>query len=290
MITKRIPLRQDNTAVFVDLYLLNNSPEFQTDRPRPAVIVCPGGGYFFTSDREAEPIALRFLAHGYHVFVLRYSVETLFPQPMLDLAKTLLLIRQQAADWLVNPDQIAVCGFSAGGHLAAASGVLWCQSFLYEALGVAPEVIKPNALILAYPVIDLTLLAPKMVTMPSEAEPVDLRELMLRKTLGNRHPAPELLARYTLHHQVTPATPPTFIWHTATDELVPARNTLLFATALAEQGVPYEVHIFDQGIHGLALADEVTESQGRFLNPDCQIWVDLALKWLKRQFSETVGQ
>lgn len=290
MITKRIPLREANEAVFVDLYLLNNSPEFQTDRLRPAVIVCPGGGYFFTSDREAEPIALRFLAHGYHVFVLRYSVETLFPQPMIDLAKTLLLIRQQAAEWLVDPEHIAVCGFSAGGHLAAASGVLWRQPFLSEALGVTPEAIKPNALILAYPVIDLTLVASKMVTTPTEAAPVDLSELILQKTLGDRHPAPDLLARYTLHRQVTPATPPTFIWHTATDELVPARNALLFATALAEQGVPYEVHIFDEGVHGLALADAVTESQGRFLNPDCQIWVDLALKWLKRQFSKTVGQ
>lgn len=290
MITKRIPLREDTTAVFVDLYLLNNSPEFQTDQPRPAVIVCPGGGYFFTSDREAEPIALRFLAHGYHVFVLRYSVETRFPQPMLDLAKTLLLIRQQAAEWLVDPERIAVCGFSAGGHLAAASGVLWQQPFLYEALGATPEAIKPNALILAYPVIDLTLLASKLVTVPSEAAPVDLRELMLSRTLGDRHPAPELLARYTLHRQVTPATPPTFIWHTATDELVPARNALLFATALAEQGVPYELHIFGEGVHGLALADEVTETQGRFLSSDCQIWVALALQWLKRQFSGTVRQ
>lgn len=290
MITKRIPLREDAEAVFVDLYLLNNSPEFQTGQPRPAVIVCPGGGYLFTSDREAEPIALRFLAQGYQVFVLRYSVETLFPQPMLDLAKTILLVRQQAAEWLVDPDRIAVCGFSAGGHLAASSGVLWHQPLLYEALNVAPAAIKPNALILAYPVIDLTLVAKTTVTIPGEGAPVDLSELILQKTLGDRRPAPELLARYNAHQQVTPATPPTFIWHTANDELVPARNALRFAMALAEQGVPYELHIFDQGVHGLALADEVTEVQGRFLNPDCRIWMELALQWLKRQFRTAASQ
>lgn len=289
MITKRISLREDTAAVFLDLYLLNNSSEFQTDQPRPVVIVCPGGGYLFTSDREAEPIALRFLAQGYHTVVLRYSVQTLFPQPMLDLAKAILLIRDQAAEWLVDPNQIAVCGFSAGGHLAASSGVLWNQPFLYETLGVRPEAIRPNALILAYPVIDLTLVSKAPIQIDPQDEPVDIGELMLTKTLGYPHPTAELLARYRADLHVSPATPPTFIWHTADDELVPARNALLFATALAEQGVPYELHIFDQGVHGLALADEITEAQGRFLNPDCQIWVELALKWLKRQSTRNLS-
>lgn len=283
MIIKRIPLREENPAVILDLYLLDNSPEFQTDQPRPAVIVCPGGGYLFTSDREAEPIALRFLAQGYQVFVLRYSVQMAFPQPMVDLAKAILLVRQNAAEWLVQPDQIAICGFSAGGHLAASSGVLWNQPWFYESLGVAPEAIRPNALILAYPVIDLTLVSPLAVPIEPGGPLIDIGEMMRTKIFGDPQPNPELLARYRVDSHVSPATPPTFLWHTADDELVPARNALLFATALAEQGVPYEVHIFDRGVHGLALADETTESQGRFLNADCQVWVDLALKWLKRQ-------
>ena len=98
MHVERIFLREDNQAVFLDVYLLTNSPEFQTDTRRPAVIVCPGGGYFFTSDREAEPVALRFLAQGYHAFVLRYSINTRFPQPMLDLANTIRLIRARAGE------------------------------------------------------------------------------------------------------------------------------------------------------------------------------------------------
>src|ERR671927_1270602 len=94
MLTTVVPLREDNPAVFLSAYVLENSPEFQTGNRRPAVVVCPGGGYFFTSDREAEPVALRFLARGYHAFVVRYSVRTRFPQPMLDLARAMLTIRE----------------------------------------------------------------------------------------------------------------------------------------------------------------------------------------------------
>jgi acetyl esterase/lipase len=284
MITQSIRLREDTTAVHLDAYLLHNSIEYQTDQPRPAVIVCPGGAYLFTSDREAEPIALRFLAQGYHAFVLRYSVRTLFPQPMLDLAQAIATVRAHAAEWYLDPDQIAVCGFSAGGHLCASLGVFWNKPFLHEPLGVNAEQIQPNALILGYPVIDLTLVSPVLGDIPGEAEPVLIREAMLSATLGSSQPVQAELDRYRADLHVSSATPPAFLWHTADDQLVPARNTLLFATALAEHGVPYELHIFDHGVHGLALADEVTENQGQFINPPCQIWLELAIKWLKRQW------
>src|SRR5690349_5562633 len=96
MITQIIPLREDTSAVYLEAYLLKNSPEFQTGKKRPVVIICPGGAYQRTSDREAEPVALRFLAQGYHAFVLRYSVQTRFPTPMLDLAKAILTVREHA--------------------------------------------------------------------------------------------------------------------------------------------------------------------------------------------------
>ena len=111
MQTQRIPIRPDSPSIYLDAYLLHNSPEFQTDRLRPAVLICPGGGYRGTSDREAEPIALRFLAQGYHAFVLRYSVETRMPAALLDLAKAVATIRDNASAWFVDPDQITVVGF-----------------------------------------------------------------------------------------------------------------------------------------------------------------------------------
>ena len=276
-----IPLRDAGTSVSLAAYLLQNSPQFQTDRPRPGVIVCPGGGYRFTSDREAEPVALRFLAHGFHAFVVRYSVQTRFPQPMYDLATAMQLVRANAAAWLVDPDQLAVCGFSAGGHLAASLGVLWNQPWFTEPLGVRADAIRPNALILGYPVIDLALTDNTLRAFGPDGAPERLRDLMRATVLGE--PDEALNARYRLDRQVSSATPPTFVWHTADDELVFAHNALRFATALAEHHVPYELHIFGSGVHGLALADETTAVEGGMINADAQVWIDLAVRWLKRQ-------
>ena len=255
-----------------------DSPEFQTGMRRPAVILCPGGGYMMTSDREAEPVALRFLARGYHVFVLRYSVGTRFPAPMLDLAKTIKLVRDRADEWRVDPNQIVLCGFSAGGHLVASLGVLWDKPLLTEPLGVSPEQIRPTALILGYPVIDLELVA--NFPMNHEGTEVGIKDHILATVLG---PNPEQAHQdqYRLDRHVSSSTPPTFIWHTAEDELVYSQNALRFALALAEHHVPYELHVFEQGRHGLSLADETTDSDQQMLNRESQIWIDLALAWLQ---------
>ncbi len=245
------------------------------------MIICPGGGYRFTSDREAEPVALRFLAQGYHAFVVRYSVQTRFPQSMHDLAKALQIVRAHANAWVLDPDQVAVCGFSAGGHLAASLGVLWNQPWLSEPLGVSAEAIRPNALILGYPVIDLELTDNAPREFGPEGVPVRLQELVLATVVGE--PDQALKERYRLDRRVSSATPPTFIWHTADDEQVFAHNALRFATALADHTVPYELHIFGSGVHGLSLADDTTDEQHRFLNPQVQMWIDLALTWLKGQ-------
>ncbi len=280
MITRRVPIGSDSPDVFLEAYLLNDSPAFQTGARRPAVIICPGGAYLRTSDREAEPIALRFLARGYHAFVLRYSVGVPFPQPMLDLARALMLVRASAAEWLVDPAMVAVCGFSAGGHLAASAGVLWDKTWLYELAGARPEQLRPDALILAYPLIDLELTdnSPATVQEPGGAP---LRDRVISAVLGA--PGAALIERYRLDRHVTPATPPTFIWHTAEDQAVFPQNALRFATALANQRVPFELHIFGHGDHGLALADATTAVDGRLIEPAAQVWVDLALTWLGRQ-------
>jgi len=283
MIIHTIPLRDEVTWVYLEAYLLQNSPQFQTDRRRPAVIVCPGGGYRFTSDREAEPVALRFLAQGYHAFVVRYSVQTPFPQPMHDLATAVQLVRANANAGHLDPDQLAVCGFSAGGHLAASLGVLWQHPWLTEPLGVSADVIRPNALILGYPVIDLDLTDNALRAFGPDGAPERPRDFMLRTVLGEADPA--LTERYRLGRQVSSATPPTFLWHTADDELVYAHNALRFATALADHHVPYELHIFGSGVHGLALADDTTDVEGRMINADAQVWIDLAVRWLKRQWA-----
>lgn len=281
MQTERIPLHPDRADVFLQAYWLDNSAEFQTDRPRPMVIVCPGGGYRFTSDREAEPIALRFAAHGYHAAVLRYGALTPLPAPILDLARAILAVRERAAARCVDPQRVMVCGFSAGGHLAAALGVRWDKPELHTALGVAPEAIRPDALILGYAVIDLET----VTGHPRVFDPQTGRALpdtgIVSSAFGEPEPPAEQLAAYRLDQHVSPATPPTFIWHTAADQIVPAANALRLAAALDAHHVPYELHLFQGGGHGLALADETTDTDGHLFNREAQPWVDLALAWLK---------
>lgn len=283
MLTQTLPIRDDNPAVVLEAYVLKNSREFQADVRRPAVIICPGGGYLFTSDREAEPVALRFLAAGDHTFVLRYSVGTRFPQPMHDLARAMTLLREHADEWFLDPERIALCGFSAGGHLAAALGVMWQEPWLSSPLGVDAQALRPSALILGYPAIDLDLIdnAPRPNAFDPAAEAMRVRDLVLATVLGGADQAEQ--DRYRLDRQVSTSTPPTFLWHTADDDLAFVQNSLRFALSLAEKGVPHELHVFESGVHGLSLADATTDDGGRMLNPDVQVWVDLALKWLQRR-------
>ena len=103
-------------------YVADNSPEMEPDRVRPAILILPGGGYTMTSDREAEPVALQFLAKGFAVFVLRYSVRAShYPVALIEAAEAMRLIRANASEWHVNQTQVAVLGFSAGGHLPPTS-------------------------------------------------------------------------------------------------------------------------------------------------------------------------
>ena len=147
------PSLSDSNAVLT-AYAIANSKEIQPDRRRPGVLICPGGGYSFTSAREAEPVALQFVAAGISAFVLDYSVAPArYPTQLLEASAAMALMRRRAGEWNLNSDMLAVCGFSAGGHLAASLGTLWNEPFLPEALGTAPGENRPNAMVLCYPVI-----------------------------------------------------------------------------------------------------------------------------------------
>ncbi|MCS6827131.1 MAG: alpha/beta hydrolase [Caldilinea sp.] len=239
---------QSNPNVTLTTYLLDASPEMPNASVRPAVLIFPGGGYRFCSDREAEPVAMAFLAQGYHAFVLRYSLNehAAFPKPLQDAEEALERIRANAEAWGVIPDKVAVCGFSAGGHLAAALGTMGR--------------IRPNALILAYPVIlnDLADLLPAPI--PSLEQKVDAQ------------------------------TPPTFLFTTTDDALVPVRHSLAFASALERAGIPFEMHIFQEGAHGLSLATPHTSGGLRsMVNRDVARWVELCIAWLEKRFGEFVS-
>lgn len=244
--------------------LHDNSLEMPARSQRPCVVVCPGGGYEMVSDREKDPIALAFNAAGYQVFTLTYSVKERARdfQPLIELSRLIMAIRENAGAWSVIPDKIAVIGFSAGGHLAASLGTLWNHPDLRKAMGIAAPDNAPNALILSYPVIS--------------AGPNAHQGSLLRISGGD----PERAKFFSLENHVGPHTPPTFLWHTEDDPVVPVENTLLFCNALRQHGISFESHIFAHGQHGLSLCNEEVATP----NAACAPWVSLCLTWLAGLF------
>lgn len=244
-------------------YFLDNFPAVDMKRVRPVVIICPGGGYSMTADREGEPIAMKFLGAGIHAVVLRYSVAPAnYPVALRQLAWTVAWLRQHAEEFHVDPDKIIIQGCSAGGHLAASYGVFWKKkTFLAEELSVDQEQLRPNGLILSYPVI---------------TSGVKAHRGSFVNLLGERYD--ELVEEMSLENQVDEDTPKTFLWHTASDDGVPVENSLLFFQALHAKEIPVELHIYPIGPHGLSLATEETGP----VQKECQSWITLAIDWTLR--------
>lgn len=236
-------------------------------QPRPAVVICPGGGYDYCSEREAVPVAMRFAGNGVQAFVLRYVCRRPFPSNLLELAAAVAYVRTHAAEYEIDPDRIAVAGFSAGGHLAASLAVYWNSSLIADA-----ALSRPNAQILSYPVISAGQYAHRgsIVNLVGEAD-------------GNAYENPRADA-VSLEKRVTQDTPPCFIWHTSDDNCVPVQNALLYCGALAANGIAFESHILPHGGHGLSLADETTAAGEWHLNPVCAQWFAACIAWLRRGF------
>lgn len=270
---------------------------------RPAMILCPGGSYYHLSQKESEPTALPFLSAGYQVFILEYTVgfECRFPLPLLELAAALLLLRENAKAWQIDENQIATLGFSAGGNLVGMLGNTWQVPWLSERLQCTPEQIKPNAQILSYALYSEEGYPPhlqgalqKMVQTlyPQGLENLPWEEQKEAYRLCNKQ-LPEKLgflfyetpAEMNLQKNFHPLTPPTFLWHTREDVIVPAVQALSAAHRLACLGVPYELHLFDGGKHGLARADKEAFFYDT-LPTRPKEWISLALSWLSDQFSK----
>lgn len=270
MIHKKIEIKARGMEAVDNLYtyFLDSSIEMRPNEKRPVILMCPGGGYEMTSDREAEPMAMQFLAMGYHVAILRYSVcPVRYPAALLQVAESVLYLKEHADEYHIDPEKIVVQGCSAGGHLAANYGIAWNSPFLTKLMGMEndPERLCVAGLLLCYPVI----------TSGEKAHEESFRNL-----LGEQYE--EKKDELSLENQVTPDTPPTFLWHTATDETVPVENSLYFFQACLQQGVSAELHIYPVGGHGLSLANEETcRANGIGVQKECQSWIGLAQTWLE---------
>lgn len=267
MLYQEWDIRNEGSQEYARLctYIIEHTEDVNCDE-RPMIILCPGGGYEFTSGREAEMMAMQFLAKGYHAAVLWYSVRpSVYPAAMLEVGKSVATIREHAKEWHVNPDKIVIEGCSAGGHLTASYGVFWSEDFVAEKLNVEKEMLRPNGLILSYPVI----------TSGEFAHRGSFNALL------NGIETPELLQKMSLEYQVNENVPRTFIWTTFEDETVPPENSLMFVNALRKQHIPVEFHMFEKGAHGLGLANKLTEDRNGFgIQQECEKWIDLALTWM----------
>jgi len=249
-------------------YIPTVSPEIDPDIRRPAVVVCPGGGYHFLSDREAEPIVIRLLAQGYNAFLLNYHVELekLYPIPQLEAAYAVNYVKTNAERTHTDPERVFIMGFSAGGHLAGSLGILWNRADWADQLSLPRQAIRPAGMVLSYPVV---------------TSGVHAHQNSFIRLLGDR--LNELKDDLSLEKQVTADAAPAFIWHTFEDALVPVENALLLATALRGKGVPFELHIYPKGPHGLSLATDIVNGpnhQNRNV-PECTDWIDKADRWMK---------
>ena len=241
-------------------YILDCEITLGQDVNRPAIVVCPGGGYAYCCPREAEPVALRYAAQGFHAFILRYSVgwDAANFSPLAEVSWVIGHLRDNAEKWHIDPEKIAVCGFSAGGHLALASGLLGEN--------------KPNAMILGYPAVNI----PNYLGV----------NFMLQLLTGRKEVTDEDAAYFSLEHHITKNSPPVFLTATAEDMLTPY-GALPVAQAYSKLGLGYELHIFQHGPHGYALGDMVSaDGSSRQLNPAFAHWHDLSVRWLLRIFGE----
>lgn len=272
MLFEKISLAEKYPDCSLTLYVHEES-----SKPRPAIVVCTGGGYRFLSVREAQPIADFYYNEGMNVYLLRYSVAPYATnyRPLIQVALAIKYVRENAAAHNTAPNKIIACGFSAGGHLAASAGILWNIPEVRDALGItdgsAPEGInRPDGVILSYPVI----LAGENTHQGS-----------IRNLAGKENYTEEDIQKFSLDLNVDSTSAPMFVWHTATDTCVPIHSTVAISSAYAKAKIPFEMHIYPNGPHGLSLADERTWEGGEHLvNPHAATWAPLSLMWIKDMF------
>lgn len=268
----------------------------------PAVILCPGGAYLYTSKREAWPVASQFLAEGYQVFVLHYSTEasklmyeegldyeqakneagfyvlkqkdsvSAYPQNLLELALALSHIQKNASQYQVDPQQMITLGFSAGAHLVALYGSYWHrEEFWHKHLGEHFKAVKPLAQIVSYGYMNN-----EDFNIPKEQK--DLEKILTIAMSGEEVVTEDFMRLSAPMHMVSQYVPPTFIWHTREDALIPVTQALDYAKALQKHNVLWELHIYEKGGHGLASANR----QSGLEEEHVATWLPLVFQWLRQ--------
>ena len=288
MITKQIKLWEGREDVVLHTFLrhCNPNPLFPSEPEMlPAVVICPGGAYLFcASENEGDDVAMAFSAEGYQAFVLQYTVgstcgehDSRHPAQLLDLGKALLTIREHAEEWHVDTERIALIGFSAGANVCGNMATNWHTPLLSEHFGVPSEYFRPMAVVLGYPVADFSYQMEYNASIP----PNPMLMMGDESFFGTHKPTKEQCDAVSPCLHVSEHTPPIFLVHAANDHMVPVQQSLKMAAALAEQGIPFEMHIFEKGEHGFGAGNPYSvgpyRSDKRFSS---HAWTKLAANWL----------
>lgn len=265
----------DDRVATLTAHLFEAAPENAKDwtpQKRPAILIIPGGGYSYCSLREGAPVGLTFNKAGYQAFVLRYHCgdASAYPTPLVEGAKACAHIRNHSEEYRLDADKIAVLGFSAGGHLAALLGSSWHRRSLEELTGLQAREMKPNAVLLGYPL-------------------VNLKPYVERLNGGDQNipPVGAMIAAYAPYLDplalVSAMTPPTFLLHTQGDNVILPAETIEYVQSLMKNDVACEYHVFSEGEHGLSTADSLS-CYGRAYPERVHYWVPLAITWLNELF------
>ena len=264
--------KPDGAVANLSCYVRSNCVEINAKRKSPARLVLPGGGYGFVSEREGEPVALSFLNRGFNSFVLTYSIAPQrFPRQLAEAVMAMNYIRLNAEELCIDPNMVSAVGFSAGGHLCATLGSI-CDCDAVKTIFESKIDARPNAVILSYPVI----------TCNNEKGHVGSFINLLGEENSDKY------YQLDLTNLINEKSSPAFIWATYTDGLVPVKNALLAADAYERVGVPFSVHVWGRGWHGLSVADKTVYGKWEDgypalvdMSKSVAKWVDLAIEWLE---------
>lgn len=257
------PQQERGAGGQLTVYALEPISKVDPDRRFPAVLILPGGAYQWVSPREAEPVAMRFLSRGFSCFILNYScTPSRFPVALREAALAMRYIRSHADEFAVDGDKVIALGFSAGGHLCGTLGTLFDAAEVSD-IG-SPAMLRPDALVLCYPV--------------SVSRGRTHQESFINLCGDDR----ALMDRLSLDRLVRQDMMPVFLWHTRTDDSVPVDGTMRLATALAEKDVPFSLHVFAAGRHGLATADDLVYRRDNLppVSDGVLDWPELAIRFL----------
>ncbi|QEH37438.1 Acetylxylan esterase precursor [Aquisphaera giovannonii] len=233
-----------------------------------AMLICPGGGYgFLATDHEGKQVAEWLNSLGISAFMLKYRLAPKYhhPAPLDDARRAIRMIRFRAKEWEVDPGRVGVLGFSAGGHLASTLATHYRDAHEVPGDAINGFTERPDVAVLVYPVISLN---------------TDFAHRGSAVNLLGKDAKPEDLAALSNETQVTDNTPPTFLVHTLADTGVPVENSLAFAAALRKHKVPFELHVFEKGKHGLGMGKGAPDL-GVPGEPAFQAWPALCATWLK---------